>query len=104
MAPKQSKDSGKKNNTVNHPKCFFDISADDQQLGRIVFELFSDTTPKTAGQLHFKTNQLAKTQNRIKIENFRALCTGEALYNAHYKNSCFHRVILRLYNLFAIFN
>ncbi len=49
MAPKQSKDSGKKNNTVNHPKCFFDISADDQQLGRIVFELFSDTTPKTAG-------------------------------------------------------
>ena len=69
----QSKDSGAKDHVIK-PKCFFDISADEEMLGRIVFELFSDITPKTA-------------------ENFRALCTGEALYNATYKNSCFHRII-----------
>ena len=68
-----AKDSGAKDQ-VKLPKCFFDISADDEMLGRIVFELFSDVTPKTA-------------------ENFRALCTGEALYNATYKNRyCFLRI------------
>jgi peptidyl-prolyl isomerase F (cyclophilin D) len=53
-------------------KCFFDITADNQPLGKVVFELANDVVPKTA-------------------ENFRALCTGE--FGFGYKGSTFHRVI-----------
>lgn len=55
-----------------NPKCFFDVTADGEKLGRIEFELKADVVPKTA-------------------ENFRVLCTGEKGYG--FKGSGFHRVI-----------
>jgi cyclophilin family peptidyl-prolyl cis-trans isomerase len=54
------------------PRCFMDITANGNPLGRIVLELRSDIVPKTA-------------------ENFRALCTGEKGFG--YKGSPFHRII-----------
>ncbi|WBW71083.1 cyclophilin family peptidyl-prolyl cis-trans isomerase Cyp2 [Schizosaccharomyces osmophilus] len=51
---------------------FFDIIANGQPLGRVVFKLFDDVVPKTAA-------------------NFRTLCTGEKGFG--YSGSTFHRVI-----------
>ncbi|KAJ6836843.1 peptidyl-prolyl cis-trans isomerase [Iris pallida] len=64
---------------ATNPKVFFDITIGGAPAGRVVMELFSDATPRTA-------------------ENFRALCTGEKGVGRsgkplHFKGSVFHRII-----------
>jgi len=61
------------------PRVFMDFTANNEPYGRVVFELFSESAPKTC-------------------ENFRALCTGEKGISAsgnplYYKNSIIHRSI-----------
>ncbi|MFI5530593.1 peptidylprolyl isomerase [Kitasatospora sp. NPDC051853] len=51
---------------------YFDVTADGEDLGRIVFKLYDDVVPKTA-------------------KNFRELATGQ--HGFGYKESTFHRVI-----------
>merc|ERR1712244_77705 len=65
--------------TIMTTRVYFEMSADNQPLGRLVMELRADVAPKTA-------------------ENFRALCTGEKGTGKmgkppHFKGSSFHRVI-----------
>ncbi|XP_011173499.1 peptidyl-prolyl cis-trans isomerase cyp11 [Solenopsis invicta] len=61
-------------------RVFFDVEVGGLPMGRIVFELFSDTCP-------------------ITCENFRGLCTGEKGLGKttgkplHYKGIVFHRVV-----------
>jgi len=55
-----------------NPKCYLDISINDQYTGRILIELRSDVVPMTA-------------------ENFRCLCTHEKGFG--FRRSTFHRII-----------
>ncbi|KAF8896493.1 cyclophilin-like domain-containing protein [Infundibulicybe gibba] len=61
------------------PRVFLDFSVGTETAGRVIFELFTDTAPKTS-------------------ENFRALCTGEKGASStgvplYYKHSIIHRSI-----------
>ena len=60
------------NEVQQRPIVAIDVSIDKKQAGRILFELFDETTPRTA-------------------ENFRALCLGLPGYG--YVGSKFHRII-----------
>ncbi|XP_068841577.1 probable inactive peptidyl-prolyl cis-trans isomerase-like 6 [Capricornis sumatraensis] len=64
---------------TKHNFVFLDISIDLYPIGRLIFELFSDTCPKTC-------------------KNFQILCTGKAGFSQsgiklHYTGSIFHRVV-----------
>jgi len=60
------------NEVQQRPIVAIDVSIDQKPAGRILFELFDETTPRTA-------------------ENFRALCLGLPGYG--YIGSKFHRII-----------
>ena len=57
---------------MNNPQCFFEVSADGENIGRMVFELREDLVPKT-------------------VKNFKKLCEG--FDNKCFKLSIFHRII-----------
>ena len=68
METKAVRITGKKKRS----KVYLEVTADDEELGRIEIELFDDLVPRTA-------------------ENFRQLCTGEPGFG--YKGSKVHRII-----------
>jgi peptidylprolyl isomerase len=51
-----------------------EIAVAGKSIGKMTFELYADTVPKTA-------------------ENFRALCTGEKGKGLAFKDCVFHRII-----------
>ncbi|XP_021248540.1 peptidyl-prolyl cis-trans isomerase-like 6 isoform X3 [Numida meleagris] len=62
-----------------HVFVYLDIAIEEQPIGTLLFELFSDVCPKTC-------------------ENFRALCEGGVMspcsgQELTYKNTCFHRLV-----------
>ncbi|XP_057269222.1 probable inactive peptidyl-prolyl cis-trans isomerase-like 6 isoform X1 [Pezoporus wallicus] len=62
-----------------HVFVYLEIAIEEQLIGRLIFELFSDACPRTC-------------------ENFRALCIGGAKSRCDgreltYKNSLFHRIV-----------
>ncbi|MCO5576893.1 hypothetical protein L7F22_030714 [Adiantum nelumboides] len=64
---------------ATNPKVFFDIVIGDKPIGRVVMQLYANTTPRTA-------------------ENFRALCIGEkgvgkSSKPLYFKGLTFHQVI-----------
>lgn len=59
---------------VCNTRVYMDVSIGNKHAGQLVFELFSQTCPKTT-------------------ENFRALCTGEKGNGLSFTNCPFHRII-----------
>ncbi|XP_015856834.1 putative inactive peptidyl-prolyl cis-trans isomerase-like 6 isoform X4 [Peromyscus maniculatus bairdii] len=64
---------------TKHDFVYLDICIDLSPIGRLIFELYCDTCPKTC-------------------KNFQVLCTGMAGFSErgiklHYKDSIFHRVV-----------
>ncbi|TXG69987.1 hypothetical protein EZV62_004922 [Acer yangbiense] len=62
-----------------NPRVFLDLNIGSHPVGRLVIELFADSTP-------------------IKVENFRAICTSEKGISKngkplHYMGTTFHRMI-----------
>lgn len=66
--------------TKTRARTFFDIEVGGLPMGRVVFELYTEISPKTC-------------------ENFRALCAGDSGVGKttgkplHYKGIVFHRVV-----------
>lgn len=57
-----------------NPRVFLDITIENNNVGRIVIELYADQVPRTA-------------------ENFRVLCRGDKGGKYTYKGCVFHRII-----------
>ena len=57
-----------------NPIVFMDITQNGKDVGKLKFELYGETVPKTA-------------------ENFRSLCAGDNKQGYTYKGSGFHRII-----------
>lgn len=66
---------------MTRQKSFIDVSIGGQSKGRIVFELYNDTVPKTTENFY----QLCKGDS--------GMCKSDSSIPLSYKNSIFHRVI-----------
>ncbi|XP_035179090.1 probable inactive peptidyl-prolyl cis-trans isomerase-like 6 isoform X1 [Oxyura jamaicensis] len=62
-----------------HVFVYLDIAIDEQPIGTLLFELFSDVCPKTCENFH-----------ALCVGGVKSPCSGRELT---YKNSCFHRLV-----------
>ncbi|KAM8953017.1 putative inactive peptidyl-prolyl cis-trans isomerase-like 6 [Pelodytes ibericus] len=64
---------------TKHVFVYLDIAIQEEHIGRLLFELFSDMCPKTCTNfLHLCTGEAGDSPNGLKL---------------HYKNSVFHRTV-----------
>eukprot|EP01084_Bolivina_argentea_P311047 538355_1 len=94
MTQSMQKLSGYQHHYPLNPVCYFDISIDDEEIGRIVFELFDDIVPKTTKNFislcckkRYKNTAFSKTTQKDIIQGGNI--NGISIYGSTFNDENF---------------